>query len=305
MFTRIRRTPHEPVMTSLPQDSQELLDTAMPFLAPLKDAVVIIKYGGNAMVDQSLQRAFAQDVVLLRQAGLRPVVVHGGGPQINEMLNSLGIQSEFIGGLRKTTPEVMNVVGMVLVGQVQRELVGLINEFGPVAVGVSGEDAHMLVAEQRQATVNAELIDIGLVGDVVHVNTDLIAILLTNEFIPVVSTVAKDYSGRTLNVNADTAAAALAQALNARKFVVLTDVEGLYRDWPNSSEVIASITAEELHELLPSLASGMVPKMEACLRAVEGGVPQAHVIDGRVPHSLLMEVFTDSGAGTVVVGSHE
>lgn len=292
-------------MTSLPQESQELLDAVMPFLAPFKGEVVVIKYGGNAMVDLSLQRAFAQDVVLLRQAGLRPVVVHGGGPQINEMLNSLGIESEFIGGLRKTTPEVMNVVGMVLVGQVQRELVGLVNEFGPVAVGISGEDAHMLVAEQRQATVNGELIDIGLVGDVVHVNTDLIETLLANEFVPVVSTVAKDSSGRTLNVNADTAAAAIAQALNAQKFVVLTDVEGLYRDWPNSSEVIASITTEELNELLPTLASGMVPKMEACLRAVEGGVPQAHVIDGRVPHALVEEVFTDSGAGTVVVRSHE
>lgn len=292
-------------MTSRPQGSPELLDAAMPFLTPFKGAVVVIKYGGNAMVDQSLQRAFAEDVVLLRQAGLRPVVVHGGGPQINEMLNSLGITSEFIGGLRKTTPEVMNVVGMVLVGQVQRELVGLINEFGPHAVGVSGEDAHMLVAEQRQATVNGELIDIGLVGDIVHVNTNLIEALLTKEFIPVVSTVAKDSSGRTLNVNADTAAAALAQALNAQKFVVLTDVEGLYRDWPHSSEVIASITTEELSELLPSLASGMVPKMEACLRAVQGGVPRAHVIDGRVPHALLLEVFTDGGAGTVVVGSHE
>ena len=186
MFTRIRRTPHEPAMTSLPKDSQELLDTVMPFLAPFKGAMVVIKYGGNAMVDQSLQRAFAQDVVLLRQAGFLPVVVHGGGPQINDMLNSLGIESEFIGGLRKTTPEVMNVVGMVLVGQVQRELVGLINEFGPVAVGVSGEDAHMLVAEQRQATVNGELIDIVLVGDIVHVNSYLIDTLLANEFIPVV-----------------------------------------------------------------------------------------------------------------------
>ena len=292
-------------MTSLPQDSQELLDTVMPSLTPFIGAVVVIKYGGNAMVDQSLQRAFAQDVVLLRQVGLRPVVVHGGGPQINDMLNSLGIESEFIGGLRKTTPEVMNIVGMVLVGQVQRELVGLINEFGPVAVGVSGEDARMLVAEQRQATVNGELIDIGLVGDIVHVNIDLIETLLANEFIPVISTVAKDSSGTTLNVNADTAAAAIAQALNAQKFVVLTDVEGLYRDWPHSSEVIASITAEELNELLPTLASGMVPKMEACLRAVEGGVPQAHVIDGRVPHALLKEVFSDSGAGTVVVASHE
>ncbi len=292
-------------MTSATQCGSELFAEISPLLQPFIGATVVIKYGGNAMVDVSLQRAFAQDVVFLHQAGLHPVVVHGGGPQINEMLNKLGITSEFIGGLRKTTPEIMEVVGMVLVGQVQRELVGLINEFCPRAVGVSGEDSRMLLAEKREASVNGEPVDIGLVGDIIEVSTSLVETLVNSGFIPVISTVAKDGSGMTMNVNADTAAAALAQALGAEKFVVLTDVEGLYRDWPQSSEVIASITTEELSELLPSLASGMVPKMEACLRAVEGGVPRAHVIDGRVPHALLLEVFTNGGAGTVVVGSHE
>ncbi len=292
-------------MTSVTQGGSELFAEISPLLQPFIGATVVIKYGGNAMVDVSLQRAFAQDVVFLHQAGLHPVVVHGGGPQINEMLDKLGITSEFIGGLRKTTPEIMEVVGMVLVGQVQRELVGLINEFYPRAVGVSGEDSRMLLAERREASVNGESVDIGLVGDIIEVSTSLVETLVNNGFIPVISTVAKDGSGMTMNVNADTAAAALAQALGAEKFVVLTDVEGLYRDWPQSSEVIASITTEELSELLPSLASGMVPKMEACLRAVEGGVPRAHVIDGRVPHALLLEVFTNGGAGTVVVGSRE
>lgn len=292
-------------MTSVTQSGSELFAEISPLLQPFIGATVVIKYGGNAMVDVSLQRAFAQDVVFLQQAGLHPVVVHGGGPQINEMLDKLGITSEFIGGLRKTTPEIMEVVGMVLVGQVQRELVGLINEISPRAVGVSGEDSRMLLAEKREASVNGEPVDIGLVGDIIEVGTSLVETLVNNGFIPVISTVAKDGSGMTMNVNADTAAAALAQALGAEKFVVLTDVEGLYRDWPESSEVIASITTEELSELLPSLASGMVPKMEACLRAVEGGVPRAHVIDGRVPHALLLEVFTNGVAGTVVVGSHE
>ena len=261
---------------------------------------VVVKYGGNAMVDVALQRTFAEDVVTLKRAGLRPIVVHGGGPQISAMLDRLGVESEFIGGLRKTTPQVMQVVGMVLVGQVQRELVGLINEHGPYAVGISGEDAQLLVAERRGATVDGSPVDIGLVGDVVEVNTDLIETLLDDDRIPVVSTVARDRDGTTLNVNADTAAAALAEAMGADAFVVLTDVEGLYRDWPNSTEVIATIDAEELTALLPSLAAGMVPKMEGCLRAVQGGVPRAHVIDGRVPHSL-MHVFDEAGFGTVVV----
>jgi len=292
-------------MTSSAQDKAVVLAEALPWLKRFAGATVVIKYGGNAMIDHDLQRAFAEDVVFLRLAGMRPVVVHGGGPQINEMLGKLGIESEFVGGLRKTTPEIMDVVGMVLVGQVQRELVGLINEHGPFAVGVSGEDAHLFLAEQRMASVNGELVDIGLVGDIVEVNVDLVDMLLDDGLIPVVSTVAKNTEGQSMNVNADTAASALAQALGADKFVVLTDVDGLYRDWPNSTDVITRISTSELSDLLPSLASGMVPKMEACLRAVQGGVPRAHVIDGRVPHALLVEVFTEEGVGTMVVDSHD
>ncbi|MCF8529663.1 MAG: acetylglutamate kinase [Candidatus Nanopelagicales bacterium] len=292
-------------MTSSAQDKAAVLAEALPWLKRFAGATVVIKYGGNAMIDHDLQRAFAQDVVFLRLAGMRPVVVHGGGPQINEMLGKLGIESEFVGGLRKTTPEIMDVVGMVLVGQVQRELVGLINEHGPFAVGVSGEDAHLFLAEQRMASVNGELVDIGLVGDIVEVNGEFVDMLLDDGLIPVVSTVAKNADGQSMNVNADTAASALAQALGADKFVVLTDVDGLYRDWPNSTDVITRISTSELSDLLPSLASGMVPKMEACLRAVQGGVPRAHVIDGRVPHALLVEVFTEEGVGTMVVDSHD
>lgn len=292
-------------MTSSAQAKASVLAEALPWLSRFAGATVVIKYGGNAMVDRSLQEAFAADVVFLRLAGMRPVVVHGGGPQINEMLAKLGIESEFIGGLRKTTPEIMDVVGMVLVGQVQRELVALVNEHGPLAVGVSGEDAHLFVAEKRNAVVDGKQVDIGQVGDVVEVNTDLVETLLDDGLIPVVSTVARDAHGTMMNVNADTAAAALAEAISADKFVVLTDVEGLYRDWPNSTDVISKISTSELSELLPTLASGMVPKMEACLRAVQGGVPRAHVIDGRVPHALLVEVFTDEGVGTMVVDADD
>jgi acetylglutamate kinase len=278
-----------------------VLAEALPWLERWHGATIVVKYGGNAMTDDALKVGFAEDIVFLRLAGLRPVVVHGGGPQISAMLKRLGVDSEFKGGLRVTTPEVMDVVGMVLVGQVQRELVGLINEHGPYAVGMSGEDAHLFTAERRDAVVDGEAVDIGQVGDVVDVRPDFVTQLLDDGFIPVVSTVARDADGLSYNVNADTAAAALAIALGAEKLVVLTDVEGLYSDWPNRDSLIASISADELRAMLPSLESGMVPKMEACLRAVDAGVPRATVIDGRVPHSVLLEVFTDSGIGTMVL----
>ena len=278
-----------------------VLAEALPWLERLHGATVVVKYGGNAMTDDALKASFAEDVVFLRLAGLRPVVVHGGGPQISSMLKRLGIASEFKGGLRVTTPEVMDVVGMVLVGQVQRELVGLINEHGPFAVGLSGEDAHLFTAERRSATIEGEQVDIGQVGDVVEVRPDFVARLLDDGLIPVVSTVARDTDGTSFNVNADTAAAALAIALGAEKLVVLTDVEGLYANYPDPESIIHTITAGELAPMLSRLESGMVPKMEACLRAVEGGVPRAHVIDGRVEHCVLLEVFTDSGIGTMVL----
>jgi acetylglutamate kinase len=287
-----------------PEEAQAkaaVLAEALPWLREFQDAVVVVKYGGNAMVDDELRRAFAEDMVFLRLAGIRPVVVHGGGPQITSMLERLDIPGEFRGGLRVTTPETMDVVRMVLVGQVGRELVGLINAHGPLAVGMSGEDARLFTAARRTAQVDGEDVDIGLVGDVVEVNPAAVLDLVAGGRIPVISTVAPDADGVVHNVNADTAAGALAVALGARKLVVLTDVEGLYTDWPDRSSLRTEIDAGELAALLPSLSSGMIPKMEACLRAVEGGVPRAHVIDGRVAHSVLLEVFTSQGVGTMVV----
>ncbi|MFM1787143.1 MAG: hypothetical protein RL228_1093 [Actinomycetota bacterium] len=277
------------------------LAEALPWLQRFNGATVVVKYGGNAMVDETLQTAFAQDIVFMRLAGLKPVVVHGGGPQITSMLEKLGVPSEFKGGLRVTTPEVMNVVRMVLTGQVQPQLVSLINAHGPRAVGISGEDANIFTAEKRFATVDGEQVDVGLVGDVVEVRPDHILALLDSGMIPVISTVASGKDGQTYNINADTAAAALAESLQAEKLIVLTDVEGLYRNWPESDEVIRQISTEELEELLPTLSSGMIPKMDACLRAVKGGVSRAHIIDGRLAHGLLLEVFTDSGVGTMVM----
>ncbi|WP_424188377.1 acetylglutamate kinase [Actinokineospora sp. G85] len=282
-----------------------ILVEALPWLRRLHGALVVVKYGGNAMIDDDLKKAFAEDMVFLRLAGLRPVVVHGGGPQISAMLTRLGIAGEFRGGLRVTTPETMDVVRMVLVGQVSRELVGLINHHGPHAVGISGEDARLFTAERRTTVVDGEVVDLGQVGDVVTVNPDAVLDIVRAGRIPVVSTVAPDVNGVPHNVNADTAAAALAVALGAEKLVVLTDVEGLYADWPDRSSLLPEVRASRLRELLPSLESGMVPKMEACLRAVTGGVPRAHVIDGRLAHSVLLEVFTETGVGTMVLPDQE
>jgi acetylglutamate kinase len=287
---------------------------ALPWLKRFHGQVVVIKYGGHAMTDDALRVAFAQDVVFLRYAGLRPVVVHGGGPQINALLDKLGMESTFRGGLRVTTTEAMDVVRMVLTGQVNRDVVGLINRHGPFAVGLSGEDAHLLTARRIQATGEAgEAIDIGHVGEVESVNPGAVNALIADGRIPVISSVALSEGGEVLNLNADTAAAALAVALDAVKLVVLTDVAGLYADWPGSSEpaadrppqVISELSVSELAAMLPTLSDGMIPKMTACLTAVNGGVPQAHVLDGRLPHAVLLEIFTDSGIGTMVVPDGE
>ena len=283
------------------QAKAAVLTEALPWLERFHGRTVVVKYGGNAMTDDTLKEAFAEDVVFLRMCGIRVVVVHGGGPQITSMLDRLGVVSQFRGGLRVTSPETMDVVRMVLVGQVQREVVALVNAHGPYAVGLSGEDAHVFTAVRRDAVVDGENVDVGLVGDVTKVEPQFVVDLLDKGLIPVVSTVARGDDGNAYNVNADTAAAALAVALGAEKLVVLTDVEGLYADWPASADVISQIGAAELEALLPSLSSGMVPKMDACLRAVQGGVPQAHVLDGRVPHALLLEVFTSAGIGTMVL----
>ncbi len=278
-----------------------ILIEALPWLARLHDKVVVIKLGGHAMADAALQQAFAEDVVLLRYVGLRPVVVHGGGPQITAHLARLGVESVFAGGLRVTTPETMQVVRMVLVGQVNGDVVRAINAHGPFAVGLSGEDAGLFTAHRRTALVDGAEVDVGLVGDIVSVDPSAVRTLLDDRRVPVVATVAPSAAGEILNVNADTAAAALAVALDAEKLVVLTDVEGLYADRDDPATLISEITAAEVEELLVSLSAGMAPKMEACARAVRGGVRRAHILDGRVPHALLLEVFTDAGVGTMVL----
>jgi acetylglutamate kinase len=308
---------------------------ALPWLERFHGQIVVIKYGGHAMADDALRETFAQDVVFLRYAGLLPVVVHGGGPQISAQLDRLGMASTFRAGLRVTTPETMDVVRMVLTGQVNREVVGLINQHGPFAVGMSGEDAHLLTAHRLQATVAGEPIDLGQVGEVETVNPGAVSALLADGRIPVISSVARSESGEVLNVNADTAAGAVAVALGAVKLIVLTDVAGLYANWPAPpsdgrsagpagpesalpqatptgaaaptqaaavpAEVISELTADQLAGMLPGLSDGMIPKMTACLTAVRGGVAQAHVLDGRLPHAVLLEIFTDSGIGTMVI----
>ncbi|MBD0024499.1 acetylglutamate kinase [Gordonia pseudamarae] len=282
-------------------DKAAVLAESLPALQELHGATVVVKYGGNAMVDERLKAAFAADMVFLRACGMHPIVVHGGGPQISAMLKRLGLQGEFRGGFRVTTPEVMDVARMVLFGQVGRELVGLINTYGPYAVGITGEDAHLFTATRRTVQVDGVTTDIGLVGDITSVNTSAVLDLVAAGRIPVVSTIAPDKDGVVHNINADTAAGALAEALGAARLVMLTDVEGLYTDWPDRSSLVSSISTADLAELLPTLDSGMIPKMEACLRAVDGGVRRAHVVDGRVPHAVLAELLTSSSAGTRVV----
>ena len=298
-------TPPDPASTALrlerAGEKAGVLAEALPWLQRFHDQVVVVKYGGHAMIDEQLKQAFARDMVFLRLAGIHPVVVHGGGPQISAMLARLGLPGEFRGGLRVTTPETIDVVRMVLVGQVGRELVGLVNQHGPYAVGLSGEDAGLFTAERRTTLVGGEPVDIGLVGDVVEVNPDAVLDIVAAGRIPVVAGVAPDVDGTVHNINADSAAAALAAALGAAKLVVLTDVEGLYANYPDPESVISELTAAELEPMLAGLDAGMAPKMEACLRAVRGGVGQAHVIDGRVPHAVLLEVFTSEGVGTMVI----
>ena len=275
---------------------------SLEWLKEYNGKIVVVKFGGNAMVSDELTRAFAEDMVYLRTVGIQPVVVHGGGPQITAMLDRLGIASEFKGGYRVTTPEAMDVVRMVLTGQVSRDLVSDMNEHGPFAASISGEDAGLFVGERRGVVIDGEEVDLGLVGDVVDVDPTAVLSLLEQGRIPVVSSIApdKDVPGQSLNVNADSAAAALAVALEASKLIILTDVAGLYSDWPNTDSLVSSIDSDELRKLIPSLESGMIPKMTACLEAVDGGVHKAAIIDGRNPHSILLEIFTQTGSGTEV-----
>jgi len=284
-------------------DRGKILVEALPYLREWHGKTVVVKYGGAAMTDESLKQQVMQDIALMHYVGVNPIVVHGGGPQISSMLDRLGIESQCRGGLRVTTPEAMDVVRMVLVGQVGRELVGLLNAHGPLAVGLSGEDAGLFTARRTSVVVDGDTVDIGLVGEVAEVRPEAVQDLIDAGRIPVVSTVAPDEEGQVHNVNADTAACALAVALGAEKLLVLTDVEGLYRDWPASDDIIGEIGVDALRDLMPTLTAGMVPKMRACLDAVQAGVPRATVVDGREPHAVLLEIFTDEGVGTQVLPS--
>jgi len=297
-------------MTDIQQTTPEeaalkagVLIESLPWLKRFRDQIIVIKYGGNAMVSEQLQETFAEDIAYLRYVGVKPVVVHGGGPQISKMLDRLSIPSEFKGGYRVTSTEAIDVVRMVLTGQINPQLVGRINAHGPFATGLSGEDAGLFRGRRRGVVVEGAEHDLGHVGDVVGVDPQPVLDQLAAGRIPVVSSIAPDLDrpGHSLNVNADAAAAALAVALQATKLVVLTDVPGLYADWPRRDSLVSHLTASELRTMLPTLESGMIPKMQACLDAVDGGVDSAAIIDGRQPHSVLVEVFTEQGIGTEVV----
>ncbi len=279
----------------------ETLIESLPWLQQFHDKIVVVKFGGNAMVNPELQRAFAQDMAYLRWVGIKPVVVHGGGPQISARLKELGIESEFRGGLRVTDAATIDVVRDVLRNQISAQLASLIAEAGGEPVVLSGEDSHLFRAEKTLLDTDAGPVDIGFVGEVVTVNPRVVLDALNEGKIPVISTVSPDVNGDLYNVNADLAAGALAVAFGAEKLMVLTDVAGLYSDWPNMDSLVSEISASELDTMLPALESGMIPKMQACLKAVRGGVPRAHVIDGRTPHSILLEIFTTSGVGTLVL----
>jgi acetylglutamate kinase len=268
---------------------------ALPYIQRFRGAVVVVKYGGNAMIDPGLGRAVADDVVLLRAVGLKPVVVHGGGPQISELMARLGKEPEFRDGLRVTDAETVDIARMVLVGKVNRDIVAAINVHGPLAVGLSGEDAGLILASARTP-------ELGYVGDVRAVNPTILERLLAEDLIPVVSTIGSDPSGQAYNINADTVAGALAEALGAEKAVFLTDVAGLLDDVDDPASLISHVTAAELQAMIDGgrLIGGMIPKIAAALHAVQNGVGSAHLLDGRVAHVLLLELFSDAGVGTMI-----
>ena len=276
-------------------DKAAVLADALPYIRRFWGKVVVVKYGGAAMADPSLATLFAQDVGLMRSVGMRPVVVHGGGPQIGALMQRLGKEPEFRDGLRVTDAETLDIARMVLVGKVNRDIVSSINVHGPLAVGLSGEDAGLISASARAP-------ELGFVGDVKAVNPQILERLLAEDLIPVVATIGTDTEGQAYNVNADTAAGAIAAALSAEKLVYLTDVAGLLADVADPTSVIATVTVAELEDMIAarSLTGGMIPKIRSCVGALHGGVRQAHILDGRVPHVLLLEVFTREGIGTMI-----
>ncbi|MBV9040615.1 MAG: acetylglutamate kinase [Acidimicrobiia bacterium] len=278
-----------------PREKAGVLAEALPYIRRFWGRVVVVKYGGNAMEDPALAQLFAQDIVLMRSVGMRPVVVHGGGPQIGDLMSRLGKEPEFRQGLRVTDAETLDIARMVLVGKVNRDIVSEINVHGPLAVGLSGEDAGLITASRRSP-------ELGFVGDVDAINASILERLLSEELIPVVATIGSDLEGQAYNINADTAAGAIAEALSAEKLVYLTNVEGLLKDVEDPGSVISQLSADDLEAMIDdgTLTEGMIPKARSCLRAVRRGVGHAHILDGRVPHALLLEIFTTEGIGTMV-----
>ena len=294
-------SPNQIQDAALARIKAETLIESLPWLQDFHGKVVVIKFGGNAMIDEQLTKAFAEDMAYLRFVGIKPLVVHGGGPQITARLAELGIQTEFKAGLRVTTPEVIEVVRDVLRNQISANLANLVQSAGAQTVVLSGEDSNLFRAEKTTADLAGNALDVGLVGEVTQVNPRVVLEALATGVVPIISTVAPGSDNQLLNVNADLAAASLAVALGAEKFLLLTDVAGLYSNWPNKDSLISEIHVPELEKLMPELESGMIPKMQACLNALAGGVPRAHIIDGRAPHSILLEIFTSSGVGTLVL----
>lgn len=293
-------------MLKSPDDIQVLVE-ALPYMRKFKNKVIVIKYGGNAMINNDLKQKVLQDIIFMQSAGLKPVVVHGGGPEITKMLNLVGKKSEFLNGLRVTDAETVSIAEMVLVGKINTELVSMINMQGGAAVGLNGKDANLIMARKHLSDVydNGEIrsMDIGFVGEVAGVNVDLINTLLDSGYIPVISPTGTGINGETYNINADSVAGEIAGALKAEKLLLLTDVTGIYEDYKDESSFISTLTFEKAQELMikGNIDGGMIPKVKACVTALSGGAEKTHIIDGRIPHTILMEIFTDKGVGTEVV----
>jgi len=295
-----------------PLEKTEILIEALPYIKKFYGKTVVIKYGGNAMINEDLKQAVVKDVVLMRLVGMHPIVVHGGGPDINDLLNKVGKQSEFVNGLRVTDKETMDIVEMVLAGKVNKRIVSLINQSGGSAIGLSGKDGSLITAKKKETAVVTESgklvnVDLGHVGEVVDINPEIITTVIERGYIPVIAPIGVGSDGESYNINADTAAGELARALKADKLVLLTDVEGIMADSNNKNSLISSLAVSQVPSLIKDgiISGGMIPKVECCVRALEGGVGRTHIVDGRLSHSLLLEIFTDTGIGTMVVPDEE
>jgi len=279
----------------------EILVEALPYIQALAGKTVVIKYGGNAMISEDLKNSVMEDITLLKYIGLNPVVVHGGGPEISKTLKTFNVESEFVNGLRKTDTQTIEIAQMVLVGKTNKEIVSLINQKGGKAVGICGIDGMLLECEKHCETIDGQLVDLGFVGSITKINTHVLEVLSRDEYIPVVAPIGTDKNGQSYNINADTVAAELASALSAEKLILLTDVEGV-KSSNETGDILHAITSEEVHKLIANkvIVGGMIPKVLGCIHALENGVGRAHIIDGRIPHCILLEIFTNKGIGTMI-----